>query len=163
MLIVNASPVIFLGNAGHLNLLQAIDCKVIIAQSAFNEVTKSAHADRAKASVLEATWLARKSCDVVPSSIQAWDLGAGESEVLGLGLQFPEACMVLDDLAARRCALAHGLTVIGTVGVLVKAHRLGHLANPLQTLDELRQCGMWLADSVVRQFREAIALVKVDR
>jgi predicted nucleic acid-binding protein len=157
MLIVNASPLIFLGNAGLLNLLQALDRMVVVAQSAFDEVTKSGHADQAKAAVFGATWLARKSCGIVPPSIQAWDLGQGESEVLGLGLQFPEAIMVLDDLAARRCALAHGLNVIGTLGVLVKAHRLGHIGDPLQALDELRQYGMWLSDSVVRQFREAIA------
>ncbi len=157
MLIVNASPLIFLGNAGLLNVLQAIDHTVVVAQSAFDEVTKSAHADRAKAAVSGAKWLTRKSCGGVQSSIQAWDLGRGESEVLGLGLQFPEAIMVLDDLAARRCALAHGLIVIGTLGVLVKAHRLGHVVDPLQALDELRQCGMWLSDAVVRQFREAIA------
>ncbi len=156
MLIVDASPLIFLGNAGLLNLLQALDHMVVVAQPAFDEVTKSAHTDQAKSAVSGATWLTHKSSGVVSSSIQAWDLGLGESEVLGLGLQFPEAIMVLDDLAARRCALAHGLSVIGTLGVLVKAHRLGHLSDPLQALEQLRQCGMWLSDAVVMQFRQAI-------
>lgn len=81
MLIVNASPLIFLGNANLLTLLHSIDDEIVVAYSAFEEVTKLQHSDLAKNVVKNASWLIRKSCSVIPTPILAWDLGPGESEV----------------------------------------------------------------------------------
>jgi len=75
VLIVDASPLIFFGNAGLLTLLKTIDAQVVVAQSAFNEVTKSQHSDLAKNAVQRATWLIRKSCSAIPASVMVWDLG----------------------------------------------------------------------------------------
>jgi hypothetical protein len=49
------------------------------------------------------------------------DLGAGESEVLMLGLELPESVLVLDDGLARRVAESLGLRFTGTLGLLLDA------------------------------------------
>ena len=153
MLIVNASPLIFLGNANLLTLLNSIDDEIVVAHSAFEEVTKSLHSDLAKNAAKNASWLIRKSCSVIPTPILAWDLGFGESEVLALGLQARSATLVLDDLAARRCALSLGLKVMGTLGIVVAGHRRGLISDPLQVIEQLRSGGMWLSEAVVKQVR----------
>lgn len=153
MLILNASPLIFLGNAGLLTLLQSIDDEIVVAHSAFEEVTKSQHSDLAKNAAKTASWLIHKSCSVIPTPILAWDLGPGESEVLALGLQSKNATLVVDDLAARRCALSLGLKVMGTLGIVVAGHRRGLINDPLQVIEQLRSGGMWLSDAVVKQVR----------
>jgi predicted nucleic acid-binding protein len=159
VLIVNASPLVFLGNAGLLPLLQTIDSEVVVAQSAFDEVTKSQHSDSAKIAVQNANWLTCKRCPAIPAAVIAWDLGPGESEVLALGLQQTMAVtLVLDDLAARRCALSLGLKVMGTLGVVVLAHRLGAVDDPAQVIEQLRSGGMWLSDTVVKQVRDLASL-----
>ena len=52
-------------------------------------------------------------------------LGAGESEVIALGVELSQGGeqveMVLDDLQARRIALSYGLHIVGTVGLLIRA------------------------------------------
>src|SRR5207248_2540096 len=61
-LVVNASPLIFLGNAAQLDLLRVIDFRrVLVPSSVFDEVTTSGHADRAARAVAEANWIERVS------------------------------------------------------------------------------------------------------
>lgn len=76
-------------------------------------MTSSAHCDRASAAVKEATWIERATATTIPMSVAAWDLGAGESEVIALGLLNREARLVIDDLAGRKCGLAAGLNIVG--------------------------------------------------
>ena len=56
------------------------------------------------------------------------DLGAGEAEVIALGLASPGSLLILDDALGRRIAHLLDLTYTGTLGVLVRAKKQGHLA-----------------------------------
>lgn len=93
----------------------------------------------------------------IPAAITQWDLGPGESAVLATALSLPAARPVVDDLAGRRCARAFRLNVIGTLGVVVAAHRRGAIGDPRALLLELRASGMWLSDTVIES---ALRLVK---
>lgn len=121
----------------------------MVPQAAFDEVTSSAHCDRASAAVKGATWIERSPVSPIPMSVAAWDLGAGESEVIALGLVNRDARLVIDDLAGRKCGLAHGLNVIGTLGVVIAAHRRQLLDDPALVFAELRSAGMWISDAVL--------------
>ena len=50
-------------------------------------------------------------------------LGAGETEVLCLGLELDGAWLILDDAQARALARELGLRMLGTAAVLVEAKR----------------------------------------
>jgi predicted nucleic acid-binding protein len=148
--IVNASPLVFLGNAGHLELLRAIGSRrFVVPHAVFEEVVSSKHCDRASVAVKQAEWLERATAGGVPAPVAAWDLGPGESEVIALGLANPAARLVIDDLAGRKCGLALGLDIIGTLGVVIAAHRRGVVADPALVFSELRAAGMWVSDAVI--------------
>jgi predicted nucleic acid-binding protein len=150
LVIVNASPLVFLGNAGRLELLRAVgSSRILVPQAVFDEVTSSKHCDRASAAVQEASWIERSAVSTIPMSVAAWDLGAGESEVIAMGLSNRHARLVIDDLAGRKCGLAHGLGVVGTLGVVVAAHRRGMVEDPASIFAELRAAGMWLSDALL--------------
>ncbi len=150
VLIVNASPLIFLGNAGHLELLRVLEARrIVVPQPVFDEVMGGGHTDTAASALSETPWIERRSAPPIPDSIAAWDIGRGESSVIATALQEPGARVVIDDLNARKCALAHGLSVSGTLGVVIAAHRQGRIADPRQVLLELRAAGMWLSDAVI--------------
>jgi predicted nucleic acid-binding protein len=150
VLVVNASPLIFLGNAGRLELLRGVGARrVVVPEAVFQEVAGAKHADAAARALIGASWIERVGAVGVPRSIVEWDLGPGESAVIGTALTLAEAHVVLDDLSARKCALALGLGVRGTLGTVLTAHRLGVVANPRDVLLELRASGMWLSDAVL--------------
>ncbi|HEV7486956.1 MAG TPA: DUF3368 domain-containing protein [Thermoanaerobaculia bacterium] len=151
-LIVNASPLIFLGNAGRLDLLRASGAlRIIVPQAVVDEVTATQHDDRAASSLNESTWIERAAPIDVPSSILEWDLGPGESAVIAVALATPRSRPVIDDLLARRCALALGLNVMGTLGVAVAALRSGEVDDLRQIITDLRAAGMWLSDAVIER------------
>src|SRR5437868_8306346 len=99
VLVVNASPLIFLGNARRLDLLQGIGARqILVPEPVFKEVTLGGHADVAATALLQATWCERAEAKAIPPSVLEWDLGPGESSVISLALQMQRACAVLDDL-----------------------------------------------------------------
>jgi predicted nucleic acid-binding protein len=51
----------------------------------------------------------------VVASIEHWDLGLGEAQVIAQCVD-GSRWAVLDDRVARRCAAAHNVPVIGTLG-----------------------------------------------
>ena len=75
-------------------------------------------------------------------------LDAGEAEVIALGMHFDEAHLILDDAAARREAKELELPVIGTVGLVLRAHRDGVLPAAKPVLDALRGTGFWISDAL---------------
>lgn len=94
--------------------------------------------------------------DKVP---MAADLGAGEKEVLALGLQVPAAVVILDDRLGRLYAKALKLTVSGTLGILLRARSEGRIAEIEPLLDQLDRLGFRLSArtraAIVKQSGEA--------
>jgi predicted nucleic acid-binding protein len=92
----------------------------------------------------------------VPASVEAWNLGPGESAVLSYALVRPGVQVIIDDLAARRCAVVHHLDVRGCVGLVLVAKQRGVVPQARPVIQALRQAGMYLSDDVVNR---ALALV----
>ena len=125
-LVVNASPLIFLGNAGYLELLHTRGAsRIIVPEPVFDEVMSGGYTDKAARAISDATWLEKRPSPSIPESVVAWQIGKGESSVIATALHEPNARVVIDDLNGRKCALAHELEVVGTLGVVIVAHRQG--------------------------------------
>ena len=72
------------------------------------------------------------------------NLGDGEKEVLALGLETPDSLLILDDRHARRYALALGLKISGTLGVILLAKERGILEAVKPALARLEALGFRL-------------------
>lgn len=64
-------------------------------------------------------------------------LGPGEREAIALALELRPSFVLLDDLPARRAAEELGLTVLGTVGLLLLAKERALVPSVQSLLDEL--------------------------
>jgi len=85
-------------------------------------------------------------------------LGPGETEVLMLALESPNAIVILDDGLARWVAESIGVRLTGTLGVLRDAKKAGIISAVKPFLDQLQEHGFWLASKtrsvVLRQVGE---------
>lgn len=57
---------------------------------------------------------------------------------------------ILDDHAARQCAKALGIPILGTGGLLVLAKQRGIISSVREALQALRLAGLWLSDDLVQ-------------
>ncbi len=73
------------------------------------------------------------------------DLGPGETEVLMLALETPQATVVLDDALARQFAETLGLRLTGTLGLLLDAKQAGLVPVLTPVLDQLQALRFRLA------------------
>lgn len=78
-------------------------------------------------------------------------LDPGESDCLALCLHHPAAIFLTDDLAARREAQRLGFTVHGSVGIIVRAYRVGLLlrSEADTALIALRDCRSLFVSKVI--------------
>lgn len=79
------------------------------------------------------------------ASVEHWDLGAGESQVIAHSIGRARWA-VLDDLAARRCAAAHDIRTIGTLGIVLRAKTNQYIDRARPLVEALRAAGMFLDD-----------------
>jgi len=148
--VTNASPLILFGRIGRLDLFERLSSVIIVPDAVFDEERAGEVKDPTASTVLK--W-AEKRCLPnlnVPSSVEHWDLGAGESQVIAHGLN-TSSWVVLDDISGRRCATAHGLAVIGSLGVVLRAKKLGVISEARPLVMKLKEAGMFLDNQTLDQ------------
>ena len=153
---VNASPLIFLSRAGLLDMLRLEGAEVVVPRSVAQEIHRRGSDDPTVQSIEKALWLTVIDALPIPDTIRAWDLVEGENAVLAWGHTNPGTVIIIDDLAARRCAAAHGIPVRGTLGLILSAKKRGLIPEARPVLENLRQSGMYLSNRILSQ---ALALV----
>jgi len=113
--VVNASPVIVLARINHLFLLQRLAKEIVVPAGVAKEIAQGPGDDPAREWLRADGQALVREVEVVPPVIIAWNLGLGESEVLAWTYQNPGYDAVLDDRAARNCALSLNIPVRGTI------------------------------------------------
>ena len=154
--ILNASPIITLAKAGHLNLLVDLAPEICIPQAVFSEIIAGPDDDPGRRA-LEGGWGKKLPRSRIHPEVLGWSLGAGESEVLSIALENPGWIAVIDDATARACARSFGVPVIGTLGVVLRAKRRGLVASASKIIRELRYAGLYLDDQFVRAVLKQVA------
>jgi predicted nucleic acid-binding protein len=85
--------------------------------------------------------------------LAGWDLGAGESAVISAATERPGAIAILDDLAARRCAQAHGISITGTLGLVLLARKQGLIPAVGSALEAILDAGLYVSEKTLADVR----------
>lgn len=147
--VANASPVIVLAKAGHLRLLKELADELVLPDAVVAEVLAGPESDPAR-QALEAGWGMRQPEGVIASELLEWGLGPGETAVLALARARGRSTAILDDAAARDCAKAIGVPVLGTLGVVLRAKKRGLISLAADVLRAIRIAGLYLDDRTIR-------------
>lgn len=152
---VDASPLIYLARTGNLPLLQVLAPALAVPEPVLEEIRAKGTDDATLRAVQDTAWL---SVVQPPASslLRRWDLGKGEASVLAWALSRPGTVAVLDDQKARTYAASLGIPFIGTLGIVLRAKRLGVVSQARPIVEDLIAHGMYLSKSVAEK---ALALV----
>lgn len=146
-LVFNASPLIVLAKAGLLDRILALADRIFIPRPVALEISRFNNPSDAACAWLGSPAAESFIADPPETSdfVTAWGLGAGESAVISLVVTLPDSIAVLDDLAARRCAGALRLEVIGTLGLLLMAKKAGIISSVRSPLDAIVSAGLFIS------------------
>ena len=90
--------------------------------------------------------------DVTPTSdLLAWDLGAGEIAVIAMAMANPGYEAVLDDAAARRCAMVFGIPLRGSLSFVALAKKRGLIPACRPVFDKMLAAGLYVSLALVEQ------------
>ncbi len=156
--VVNATPVIALSLINQLELLNQLFDEVIIPDAVYQEIVLSGASKPGAIELKNASWIQVQS--VTPSStIEPLLLGLdrGELEVILLAVSIKPDWVIIDEKLARRVAKVMGLSVKGTVGILLAGFHAGYLSKQ-ETLDSLQQ----LVNNGIRLSSKIINWVKTE-
>jgi len=135
---INASPLIFLSRAGLMDFLQLEGNQIVVPKPVAEEIQRRGSDDPTVQAIEKTNWLCVVEPPPIPDTIRAWDLGVGETSVLAWRSHNPGTVIIVDDLAARRCAASHGISVRGTLGLVLTAKKRAMIPEARPVLENLR-------------------------
>ena len=134
--VVNASPLIVLAKIEHVHLLEQLSAEFVIPEAVIIEINAGSNQDAAKR-LLTSHDLSIVSSPVPSAELTSWDLGAGETAVIAFAMANAGWTAILDDRAARRSAQALGISVMGTLGIILKAKQTGLIPSAAEVLQQI--------------------------
>jgi predicted nucleic acid-binding protein len=149
--ISNTSPLLYLFGVGALDWLPRLFEEVWVPNAVAAELKTGEEGGHTVPNPRSYAWIKLVDPRVMPSEWLALDLGPGELAAMALALEHPDRVVLLDDAQARRVAQAAGLTVWGTLKVLLEAKARGLTENIATWLDRLLTAGMWLSPELRRR------------
>lgn len=157
--VVNATPLIALSLINRLTLLKQLFNEVIVPSAVYEEVALQGIGRPGARVFHDSSWI-EVLTPKVSSTIEPLLLGldTGELQVLLLAMEVQPDWVLIDERLARRVARVMGLTVKGTVGVLLAAFRAGFLSNveALEAVHQLIEEGIRISPTVVTWFQSEL-------
>jgi predicted nucleic acid-binding protein len=145
--IINTSPMQYLYQINLLSLLPKLYGKIIVPQSVVDELEVGRSLGVALPNINSLNWVSiqqARSQQILPL---VTELGAGEREVLALGVEITDSLLVLDDALGRSYANLLGLQLTGTLGIILKGKQQGYLSEVAPILDKLNALQFRLSSS----------------
>jgi predicted nucleic acid-binding protein len=149
--ISNTSPLLYLHRIQALDWLPQLFQEFWIPSAVVDEFREGLRRGYDVPNPSQYRWLQVVNPTAMPSEWLTLDLGAGELAAMALALENPKRIVLLDDLLARRTAQAAGLTVWGTLKLLLEAKANGLIPQVAPLVERLDASGMWISDEIRRR------------
>jgi predicted nucleic acid-binding protein len=135
---------------GDLNVLTTLYQQVLVPWEVGQELQKGGARGFAVAEFEQATFLKKWPAPLEIPPFLTNTLDRGEAAVIQLALTEGISTVCIDEAAGRRVARLHGLSLTGTVGILIRAKREGYPFTMPQAIAKMRNHGIWLSERVIR-------------
>ncbi len=157
MIVSDTSPLMNLAVVGHLHLLHDLYGTIVIPEAIWHELSllSTLHPDVATTQTLP--WLVRQpvASRAIVDALQE-ELDRGEAEAIALAVEKQASLLLIDERRGRHVAARMGLTVLGLLGILLKAKRQGCLPEVTPVVgDFIAKAGFWVSHSLYLRIMKA--------
>jgi predicted nucleic acid-binding protein len=150
IVVSDTSPICYLILLEQIELLPRLYDRVVIPQQVWNELAN----ERSPNAVQE--WIAQPPewLEIQPVTVdvdaELQNLDPGEQAAILLVEQLEANMLVVDEMLGRQIARSRGLRVIGVLGILEEAGRLGWINLPV-VLEQLQQTTFRVSGELIQQ------------
>lgn len=150
MIVSNTSPLIALAKVDALALLKSLFNEVHIPTAVHRELLAKTGPESQRLDEALKDYLIVTTCP--PPTLEAetvtQGIGEGEQQAIILAHSLSKL-LLIDEKTGRQAARRLNIQVTGVVGVLIQAKNVSLIAKVSPVLEEMRQNGYWLSDSLM--------------
>ena len=137
-IISDTSCLIILTNIGELDLLKRVYGQIITTSDIEKEFGEKLP-----------DWIMIENVkDQSTQRILELQIDKGESSAISLSLELSNSTLILDDFKARKIAQQLGLSVTGTIGVIVKAKLNGIIPSIKPYIERIKETNFRISDEI---------------
>jgi predicted nucleic acid-binding protein len=156
VIVSNTTPLSCLLKVGAADLLQRLYVTLTIPAEVAAELDQAGSLHQGWRRQLGFIRIAESLADDPVMALLSAQVDRGEAAAIALARRLNSPLLIVDDMAGRRLAKRLGLTITGTVGVVLAAAERGFIGDPFALLEDLRtQGGLWLSDAFLANWRSA--------
>lgn len=148
--VLNNTPLVAFWTLGRLDLLRDLFQEVLIPQTVQTEFLATEKLAR-RAALEAAPWVKSTPLENPRRVLAFVGLDRGEADVLALAEERQARLVVIDEKKARRYAERLGLTLTGTLGLLVLAKERGLIDAVGTWITKLEEAGLHLSPALVQK------------
>ena len=141
MLETATTPLIILNKIAKLDIISGSFDAVLVAPEVANEL-KTLNVEGLVVKAVEDSGLVRAL---------ASQMDLREAATVALAYETPNSVAVLDDRKGRRVAREMGLSVVGTLGTVVRAKELGIIEEAAPIFSLIQKAGLFVSPSLVQE------------
>jgi predicted nucleic acid-binding protein len=149
-IVINTAPILAIVAAlGDLSVFQLYQ-EVLVPCEVGQEIFAGGTDGFAIAEFEAATWLNKQNQPLTIPPLLANSLDRGEAAVIQLALNKGIQTVCIDEAAGRRIAQLSGLSLTGSIGILLKAKQRGYSFSMPQAIQKMQDRGVWLSQKVIQ-------------
>jgi uncharacterized protein len=148
--VLNNTPLVALWSLGRLDILRDLYQEALIPRAVEEEFLATEASARRKA-LDDAPWVRTVELPHPRRALAYAGLHRGEAAVLALAEEMDARLVVLDERKARRYAERLGLSLTGTLGLLLEAKKAGFVGSISDCVTQLLSAGLFLSPELVRR------------
>jgi predicted nucleic acid-binding protein len=147
---INTGPLIALVAAvGDLTVLRSLYTEVLVPYEVCQEILVGGSTGFAVAEFEAAIWLQKQQAPLNISPLLLNSLDRGEAAVIQLAIDENISTVCIDEAAGRRIARLSGLTLTGSIGILLRAKQSGYPFSMQQAISQMLSLGIRLSSTVI--------------
>ncbi len=147
--VINTSPWIALSVCGQTNILTTLYDTILIPSTVRQEIIAGGKSQIGVRELHEADWLRVVNIQDPAKVLLLHELDRGEAEVIVLAQEQQVTEVILDEKVARMHARVLGLTVVGTLGLLLRAKKRGLIGDIKPLIEKLLKAEIHIHPNIV--------------
>ena len=147
--VINTSPWVSLAICGQTEMLPKLYQKILMPSAVRKEILAGGKSQIGIKELKQASWIQAIEIQDPTKVVLLHELDRGEAEVIILAQEQHVKEVIIDERVARMHAQIAGLEVVGTLGLLLRLKKHGHISHIRPLIEKLLQGGMYIRENII--------------